>query len=161
VQKQIAKAEREARGGKVKRMQNLLTRSLAAKRLAVRRVTENQGAKTPGVDGETWSTPTAKALAVETLKEEGYKPKPLKRVFIPKPNGKKRPLGIPTLKDRAMQALHKLALEPVAESHADPNSYGFRAYRSTADAMVQAYLRLGSRTRPQWILEGDIIRLFR
>jgi hypothetical protein len=65
LQKQIAKAEREARGGKVKRMQNLLTRSLAAKRLAVSRVTENQGAKTPGVDGETWNTPTAKALAIQ------------------------------------------------------------------------------------------------
>ena len=66
LQKQIAKAEREGRGGKVKRLQNLLTRSIAAKKLAVRRVTENPGAKTPGVDGETWNTPTAKALAVET-----------------------------------------------------------------------------------------------
>lgn len=156
LQKQIAKAEREGRGGKVKRLQNLLTRSIAAKKLAVRRVTENQGAKTPGVDGETWNTPMAKALAVETLKEEGYKPKPLKRVFIPKPNGKERPLGIPTMKDRAMQALHKLALEPVTENNADPNSYGFRPYRSTADAMSQAYLRLGLKASPQWILEGDI-----
>ena len=156
LQKQIAKAEREGRRGKVKRLQNLLTHSIAAKRLAVRRVTENQGAKTPGVDGETWNTPKAKALAVEMLKEEGYKPKPLKRVFIPKPNGKERPLGIPTLKDRAMQALPKLALEPVAENNADPNSYGFRPYRSTADAMSQAYLRLGLKTSPQWILEGDI-----
>ena len=156
LQKQIAKAEREGRRGKVKRLQNLLTRSIAAKRLAVRRVTENQGAKTPGVDGETWNTPTAKALAVETLKEEGYKPNPLKRVFIPKPNAKKCPLGIPTMKDRAMQALHKLALEPVAENNADPNSYGFRPYRSTADAMSQAYLRLGPKASPQWILEGDI-----
>ena len=156
LQKQIAKAEREGRGGKVKRLQNLLTRSIAAKKLAVRRVTENQGAKTPGVDGKTWNTPSAKALAVETLKEEGYKPKPLKRVFIPKPNGKERPLGIPIIKDRAMQALHKLALEPVAENNADPNSYGFRPYRSTADAMQQAYLMLSTKARPQWILEGDI-----
>jgi RNA-directed DNA polymerase len=107
LQKHITKAEREGRGGKVKRLQSLLTRSIAAKRLAVRRVTENPGAKTPGVEGESWNTPTAKALAVETLKEKGYKPKPLKRGFIPKPNGKKRPLGIPTMKDRAMQALHK------------------------------------------------------
>jgi RNA-directed DNA polymerase len=156
LQKQIAKAEREGRGGKVKRLQNLLTRSIAAKKLAVRQVTENQGAKTPGVDGETWNTPTAKALAVETLKEKGYKPKPLKRVYIPKPNGKERPLGIPIMKDRAMQALHKLALEPVAENNADSNSYGFRPYRSTADAMSQAYLRLGQKRDPQWILESDI-----
>jgi RNA-directed DNA polymerase len=156
LQRRIAKAEREGRRGKVKRLQNLLTHSTAARKIAVRRVTENQGAKTPGVDGETWNTPTAKALAVETLKDEGYKPKPLKRVFIPKPNGKERPLGIPIMKDRAMQALHKLALEPVAENNADPNSYGFRPYRSTADAMQQAFLRLGSKTSPQWILEGDI-----
>src|SRR5918999_3820552 len=149
LQKQIAKAEREGRGGKVKRLQNLLTRSIAAKKLAVRRVTENQGAKTPGVDGKTWNTPSAKALAVETLKEKGYKPKPLNRGFIPKPNGKKRPLGIPTMRDRAMQALHKLALEPVAENNADPNSYGFRPFRSTADAMSQTYLRLGRKKDPQ------------
>ena len=109
LQKQIAKAERGGRRGKVKRLQNLLTRSIAVKRLAVRRVTDNQGAQTPGVEGETWNTPTARALAVETLKAEGYQPKPLNRVVLPKPNGKKRPLGIPTLKDRAMQALHKLA----------------------------------------------------
>jgi RNA-directed DNA polymerase len=69
LQKQIAKAEREDRRGKVKRLQNLLTRSIAAKKLAVKRVTENQGAKTPGVDGETWNTPKAKTLAVETLKD--------------------------------------------------------------------------------------------
>jgi RNA-directed DNA polymerase len=134
----------------------LLTHSLSGKVLAVRRVTENQGKKTPGVDGITWSTPEAKFQAMLSLKRHGYRPKPLRRIYIPKTNGKMRPLGIPTMKDRAMQALYLLALEPVAETTADRRSFGFRPERSTADAIAQCFTSLAKGKSPQWILEGDI-----
>jgi RNA-directed DNA polymerase len=156
LQTRIVKATQEGRWNKVKALQHLLTHSFAAKALAVKRVTENQGKRTPGVDGQTWSTPQAKSQAVLSLARRGYKPLPLKRVYIPKSNGKMRPLGIPTMKDRAMQALYLLALEPVAESLADRNSYGFRPQRSPADAIGQCYTVLSQKAAPPWILEGDI-----
>ncbi len=101
LQARIVKATKEGRWGKVKSLQWLLTHSLSGKAIAVKQVTENQGKKTPGVDGETWSTPQAKTAALKSLKRRRYQPKPLKRVYIPKSNGKKRPLGIPTMRDRA------------------------------------------------------------
>lgn len=156
LQARIVKAVREHRWGKAKALQWLLTHSLSGKVLAVRRVTENNGRKTPGVDGETWSTPDAKSEAVLSLRRRGYQPRPLKRVFIPKSNGKMRPLGIPTMRDRAMQALYLLALEPIAETTADRDSYGFRPGRSTADARQQCYIALGQRSCAPWVLEGDI-----
>ncbi|MFP3869041.1 MAG: group II intron reverse transcriptase/maturase [Desulfobacteraceae bacterium] len=156
LQVRIAKAVREGNRRKVKSLQRLLTHSFYAKALAVRRVTNNQGKRTPGVDGETWKTSAAKAKAILSLRKRGYRAKPLRRVYIPKANGKKRPLGIPTMKDRAMQALYKMALEPVAETLADGNSYGFRPERSCADAIEQCYICLAKKSSPQWILEGDI-----
>ena len=108
--------------------------------MAVRRVTENQGARTAGVDRELWSTPEAKLDAINQLERRGYKPRPLRRVYIPKSNGKQRPLGIPTMTDRAMQALYLLGLEPVAEVQGDQNSYGFRKNRSAHDAMSQLFI---------------------
>ncbi|MRR55670.1 MAG: group II intron reverse transcriptase/maturase [Deltaproteobacteria bacterium] len=156
LQARIVKATKEGRWGKVKALQRLLTHSYSGKGLAVKRVTENQGKKTPGVDGKTWSTPESKSQAVMSLRQRGYKPLPLRRVYIPKANGKKRPLGIPTMKDRAMQALYLLALEPIAETTADPNSYGFRLERSCADAAKACYTVLAKKASPQWILEADI-----
>jgi RNA-directed DNA polymerase len=160
VQLHIAKATRESNPRKVKTLQRMLTHSFHAKTLAVKRVTENQGKATPGVDGQTWSTPEDKFKAISSLIRKGYKPLPLRRVYIPKSNGKKRPLGIPTMKDRAMQALYKLALEPVAETLADKNSYGFRPARGCADAIGQCFIALGKKCSPQWILEGDIKSCF-
>lgn len=126
LQARIVKATREGKHGKVKSLQWILTHSFSGRAVAVRRVTENSGKRTPGVDGQTWSSPEVKFLAINLLKRRGYKPQPLKRVYIPKSNGKSRPLGIPTMKDRAMQALYLLALEPVAEVTADQRSFGFR-----------------------------------
>jgi RNA-directed DNA polymerase len=156
LQARIVKATREGRWGKVKALQRLLTHSFAAKALAVKRVTENQGKKTPGVDRVLWRTPAAKLKAIKSLQRRGYRPLPLRRVYIPKANGKQRPLGIPTMKDRAMQALHLQALAPVAETLADHNSYGFRPERSTADAIEQCFTALGKGKSPQWVFEGDI-----
>lgn len=156
LQVRIAKATKEQRWRKVKALQRMLTRSFAAKALAVRRVTENRGKKTPGVDGELWNTPEAKWKAISRLSRTGYRPRPLRRIYIPKANGKRRPLGIPTMLDRAMQALYLLALEPVSETTADRNSYGFRPMRSTADAIEQLFVNLSRKNSAQWVLEGDI-----
>ena len=123
----LVKAIQEGRHNKVKALQWLLTHSFSGKALAVKRVTTNRGKNTPGVDNVVWNTPEAKTNAIASMKRRGYSPLPLLRVFIPKKNGQKtRPLGIPAMKDRAMQALHLLPLEPVAETTGDPNSYGFR-----------------------------------
>lgn len=160
LQARIVKATQELRWGKVKALQHLITHSFSGKALAVKQVTENSGKRTPGVDRVVWNTPAKKEAAVHDLKQKGYRPLPLRRLYIPKSNGKMRPLGIPTMKDRAMQALYLLALDPVAESTADPNSYGFRRERSTADAIAQCFIALGKRQSPQWIYEGDICACF-
>jgi len=160
LQARIVKATQEGRWNKVQALQRLLTHSYSGKVLAVRRVTENQGKKTPGVDGDTWNTPEKKAQAVMELRQRGYRPHPLRRVRIPKNNGKTRPLGIPTMRDRAMQALYLLALDPVAETKADPNSYGFRKERSTADAIAQCFNALSHPTSAEWIFDADIKACF-
>jgi RNA-directed DNA polymerase len=156
LQARIVKAIEEGRWGKVKALQRLLTRSFSGKALAVRRVTENQGKRTPGVDGEIWDTPQKKAQGIASLRQHGYRAQPLRRRYIPKRNGKKRPLGIPTMLDRAMQALYKLALDPIAETTGDPNSYGFRRERSQADAIAQCFLCFRQKTSPTAVYEGDI-----
>ena len=156
----IAKAVQEGKWNKVKALQWLLTHSFSAKLLAVKKVTSNKGGHTPGVDGVTFNTPARKMLGALLLKRRGYKAKPLKRIMIPKKNGKKRPLGIPSIADRAMQALYLLALEPISETWADINSYGFRPYRACRDAIGQCFCALAKKYSPKWILEGDIKACF-
>ena len=156
LQVRFVKAQKEGHYSKVKSLQWLLTHSFYAKALAVKRVTSNQGKRTSGVDHELWLTPQAKFNAISKLNRRGYHPQPLRRHYIPKKNGKMRPLGIPTMTDRAMQTLYKFSLEPIAETYADPNSYGFRIGRSTHDAIEQCFTDLNKGKSPEWILEGDI-----
>lgn len=161
LQARIVKATLASKRGKVKALQRLLTHSFSAKAEAVRRVTENHGKNTVGVDGERWETPNKKRAAVQKLgRRRGYQPQPLRRVYIPKANGKRRPLGIPTLLDRAQQALYLSALDPIAETIQDPNSYGFRRERSPADAIEQCFTVLAKGSGAEWILEGDIKSCF-
>jgi len=160
LQMRIAKAVREGKFRLVKSLQWLLNHSFYAKLLAIRRVVTNKGKRTPGVDGVIWKTPKQKMQAVNLLKRRGYRPLPLRRVYIKKKSGELRPLGIPTMKDRAMQALYLLALAPVAEATGDPNSYGFREYRSCADAIEQCFICLSRRDSSRWVLEADIRACF-
>jgi RNA-directed DNA polymerase len=160
LQVRIAKATQAGKHRQAQALQWLLTHSRAAKWLAVHRVTTNRGAQTPGVDKVIWRTDKQKLQAVNNLKRHGYRPRPLRRHYIPKPNGKLRPLSIPTLHDRAMQALYALALAPIAETLADQNSYGFREGRRCADALEQCFVCLAQKTSAPWVLEGDIRACF-
>ena len=157
LQARIAKATQEKKWNTVKRLQYLLSHSYYAKALAVRKVTTNKGKHTPGIDKELWNTPAVKMRNVLILTDKGYKAKPLRRVFIEKPGKKKkRPLGIPCMYDRAMQALYALALDPVSETTADEKSFGFRRGRSAQDACEYIFTALSRRSSPEWVLEGDI-----
>jgi RNA-directed DNA polymerase len=125
--------------------------------LSVRIVTQNKGRRTPGVDGKLWKRASDKMQAVLSLTDQQYRAQPLRRIYIPKP-GKdtKRPISIPTMYDRAMQALYALALQPIAETTADSRSFGFRLFRSTQDASRYTFMCLGRKGSAPWILEGDI-----
>src|SRR3954453_18089923 len=116
LQARIVKAVRAGKWHKVKALVYLLTHSFCGRALAILRVISNSGAKTPGVDGVLWNTPEAKSNAFNALRRHGYQPQPLRRVYIPKSNGKRRALGIPTIADRAMQAVYLLGLDPIAET---------------------------------------------
>jgi len=157
LQTRIAKAVKNEKWSLVKRLQHLLTHSYYAKLLAVKNITQNKGKRTAGIDGETWSSPESKMKAALSLTDKKYVAKPLRRVYIEKSGTKKkRPLGIPTMYDRAMQALYALALSPIAEVAGDRRSFGFRKFRSTKDACEKAFSNLCHECSPEWILEGDI-----
>ena len=158
LQARIVKAIQEGRWGKVHALVYLLTHSFSGRAAAILRVTTNAGATTPGVDGEVWDTPELKAAAFSKLRRHGYHAQPLRRVYIPKSSdpSKLRPLGIPTMTDRAMQALYLLGLDPIVETTADANSYGFRRKRCCADALDQCHKLLRNNHSAAWVLEGDI-----
>ena len=161
LQRRIVQAVKAGAWRKVKRLNYLLVNSFSARALAVKRVTENKGKKTPGVDGEIWDTPDLKVKAVERIAHvRGYQAKPLKRKYIAKSNGKQRPLGIPVMEDRGRQAVHLQALSPIAETLADNNSYGFRPKRQCADAIDQCFKILRLRSSANWVYEGDIKGFF-
>jgi RNA-directed DNA polymerase len=161
-QVRIARAAQNGDWKKVTELQRMIVNSFAAKVIAVRDVTSSSGARTPGVDGEIWDTPKKKMTGALSLTKKNYRPKPLRRVYIDKGkgDGSKRPLGIPTIRDRAMQKLYALALDPVAEVTADKRSFGFRKGRSAKDAREYIFDIMASRIRAQWVLEADIKGFF-
>jgi RNA-directed DNA polymerase len=159
LQRRIYRASQSGDVKKVHRLQRLLMKSRYAKCLAVRRVTQdNQGKKTAGVDGVKSLTPTQRLELVETM---GFnsKSRAVRRVWIPKPGKtEKRPLGIPTMRDRALQALLKMALEPEWEAKFEPNSYGFRPGPSTHDAIEAIFTAIAQKSK--YVLDADIAQCF-
>ena len=165
IQQKIFRDARKGNFRKVKQYQKLLVRSLPARLWAVRLTTEiNNGRNTPGIDGRIYKTGIEKMHLVASLRLRNYKADPLKIRFIPKLNGDRRKLGIPTIRDRAMQALVLLALNPEWESRFEPHSFGFRPGKSAIDAVsyiVHTLLpRKGCRTHPGWIFDADISKCF-
>lgn len=161
LQRRLVQAVQRGAWRKVKRLSYLLVHSFAARALALKRVIGNKGKTTAGVDGERWETPEQKAAAVTRIGQwRNYQPQPLKRIAIPKKNGKQRLLSIPTMEDRARQAVYLQALQPIAETQADHNSYGFRPKRRCADAIAQCFKALRQKDSATGILEGDIQGFF-
>lgn len=160
IQVRIAKSIRENKWRKAKILQYLLSRSFYARLLAVKRIMSNKGSRTAGIDGVIWKGNIRLWQAALDLRNSGYRAQPLRRIYIPKKNGKLRPLGIPTLHDRAMQMLYALGLKPIAETVSDWHSYGFREKRSLHDAIKMAFISLSSKVSAQWILEADIKACF-
>ncbi|NJN93103.1 MAG: hypothetical protein HC875_02920 [Anaerolineales bacterium] len=149
--------------GDVKRVHNLqrlLLSSYSARLLAVRRVSQdNRGKRTPGVDGVASLTPPERFALAQDLRHLDKDPQVVRRIYIDKPGSdEKRPLGIPTLSDRARQALVKLALEPEWEAKFEPNSYGFRPGRCVHDAIEAIFNFI--RLKPKYVLDADIEKCF-
>ncbi|MBC6474344.1 MAG: group II intron reverse transcriptase/maturase [Hormoscilla sp. GM102CHS1] len=159
LQKRIYRAAQRGDKRIVRRLQRLLVKSRAAKKIAVRQVTQNnQGKKTAGVDGVKSLTPKQCLELVRQI-EISDKAKPTRRVWIPKPGREKKcPLGIPTIHDRAVQGLLKIALEPGWEAQFEGNSYGFRPGRGCHDAIGAIYTSINK--KPKWVLDADIAKCF-
>lgn len=163
IQEKVAVAYMNKDKNKVIKYQELIIKSFAARALAVKKVITNRGKNTAGIDRERWDTAKQKMDAIIKLGEinpNNYIAKPLKRIYIPKANGGKRPLSIPCMFDRAMQALYAFSLDPIAECTSDSKSYGFRKYRGCLDAIKYTHNILSKNYSPRNILEGDIKGFF-
>jgi RNA-directed DNA polymerase len=161
LQKRIYQATRRGDWKRAHNLQRLLLRSWSARCLAVRQVTQdNRGKHTPGVDGVASLTPRQRVGLAKTLRRPSrWTTDRIRRVYIPKPGKtEKRPLGIPTMRDRACQALVKQALEPEWEAQFEPNSYGFRPGRSAHDAIEAIFNFI--RLKPKYALDADIEKCF-
>lgn len=147
LQDELVVAYRIKNEEKVKILQHKIVKSFGARALAVRRVYVNTGSKTPGIDGVIWKSDSDLVKAIYELSNlSNYKAKPIRRIYIPKSLDKKRPLGIPTMFDRAVQALYLMTIQPIAEEVSDDRSYGFRPYKSVHDAVTYLHLVLGNYT---------------
>ncbi|MET9619112.1 group II intron reverse transcriptase/maturase [Kitasatospora indigofera] len=164
LRQRIFKATQDGDLKKVRNLQKLMLRSRSNTLVSVKRVTQqSSGRKTAGIDGERALTPAARGkLAAEIHRSsQPWKARPVKRVFIPKSNGKQRPLGIPVIRDRVLQARVKNALEPEWEARFEPRSYGFRPGRGCQDAIMAIFLTLkGKSSKRQWVLDADLSAAF-
>lgn len=160
LQKRIAVAFHNDEFAKMELLQNKLTHSFYAKALAVKYVTSNRGKNTPGIDGIIWNSSIDKYNAIFMIQRRGYKPMPLRRIYIPKEDGRLRPLSIPTMKDRAMQTLYKFALEPIGELTADRCSFAFLSNRSARDAIIRMSNVLSDNPEFLWVMKADIKACF-
>ncbi|WP_293120858.1 reverse transcriptase N-terminal domain-containing protein [Moorena sp. SIO4G3] len=159
LRQRIFKATRQGDWKKVNKLQRLMLRSQSNIQVSVRKATQdNKGKRTAGVDNEKALNPQERGEMVDTLsKTKLWEPKPTRRMYIPKPNGKQRPLGIPSITDRCIQAIVKNALEPTWEAQFEATSYGFRPGRSAHDARQRIFLNInGERNKKWWIVEADI-----
>lgn len=165
-QQQLVEAYGEKQNRRVRQIQRQIVTSFEARALAVRRVTNNKGGQTPGVDGIKWLNPKSRLLAIEELQSliqnpKAYRAQAVRRVEIPKPGkAEKRPLGIPTLIDRAMQAVYLCSIDPLVEETSDVNSYGFRPFRGPREAVAKLRNLLGKDYSPEWVLDADIQKCF-